>query len=427
MHSTAAAHLQDSSLDSTNYFTKQAGVGKPDSGIKTVLGQIGGPILQNKAFFFFNIEKLQIQQAANLNYPAEAAPLASSYSVALPIKSMNIFQRVDYQLNENNSFNFRALFDPNAVNGQDHELEKRTFSTMRIERAPKPGEVFLSAQWLRVLGNRMVNEARVSYLTEQLHIGDQRLFDTSGGRVWELQGAGKGELIGLGGMDPLDFGSEQRHPDYIAGSHASPSGAAVTSQVFSNQFTFTPRDHTLKFGFGASTNGGTNMVGASHFGVFEFAGNRPFNAADVATYPNRFSIRLGNLFYEMKDWRTNFFVADKWQATGKLTLNLGLRYDYQHMIPRTKNAFAPRVGVAYAPNDKTVFRAGGGKFYEYQATAVASNLQIGAVVSPVFIFDPGEDDSARRGVLPAHPCLRPDGRDGLAVICARMRSEERHT
>ena len=212
-HGRGAYYLQDSSLDATNYFSKQAGVGKPDSGIKTVLGQIGGPIFQNKAFFFFNIERLQIEQAANLNYPAEAAPLASSYSVALPIKSMNIFQRVDYQLNESNSFNFRALFDPNAVNGQDHELDKRTFSAMRVERAPKPGEVFLSLQYLRVLGNRMVNEARVSYLTEQLHIGDQRLFDTSGGRVWKLQGAGKGELIGLGGMDPLDFGSEQRHPD----------------------------------------------------------------------------------------------------------------------------------------------------------------------------------------------------------------------
>ena len=31
---------------------------------------------------------------------------------------------------------------------------------------------------------------------------------------------------------------------------------------FSNQFTFTPQNHTLKFGFGASKNGGTNIVGA---------------------------------------------------------------------------------------------------------------------------------------------------------------------
>ena len=98
-HGRGAFYYQDSSLDGTNYFTKLAGTAKPDSGIKTALGSVGGPILRNKAFFFFNIERLQIEQAANLTYPAEAAPLARSYSVALPIKSTNIFQRLDYELN----------------------------------------------------------------------------------------------------------------------------------------------------------------------------------------------------------------------------------------------------------------------------------------------------------------------------------------
>jgi hypothetical protein len=423
-HGRGAYYFQDSSLDGTNYFLKQQGLEKQDSGVKTALGQIGGPILRNKAFFFFNIERLLLNEAANLNFPESAAPLATSYSVALPIKSTNIFQRVDYQLNESHSLNFRALFDPNAVDGQDHQDENRTVSAMRIERAPRPGEVFLSGQWLGVFGSRMVNEMRFSYLTEQLHVGDQRLFDTGGGKVWALNG-GSGELTGLGGMDQLDFGSAQVHPDYQAGPHESPSGAAVTSPVFSNQFTFTPRSHTLKFGFGVSANGGTNIVGANHFGAFEFLGNQPFNPAQASTYPNRFQIRMGELFYDMDDWRTNFFVADKWQATGKLTLNLGLRYDYQHMIPQTKNAFAPRIGVAYAPDERTVFRAGVGKFYEYQATAVASNLLIGAVISPVFIFDTGEDNASLRGELPASPCLRPDGRDGdgLAVISAACRAE----
>jgi hypothetical protein len=125
----------------------------------------------------------------------------------------------------------------------------------------------------------------------------------------------------------------------------------------------------------------------------------------------------------MDDWRANFFVADKWQATNRLTLNVGIRYDYQHMIPNTKDAFSPRVGIAYTPDEKTVIRAGVGKFYEYQATAVASNLLIGAVISPVFNFDTGEDNSASRGVLPANPCLRPDGRDGMAVTSAACRAQ----
>jgi len=423
-HGRAAYYLQDSSLDAVNHFVKREGLDNPDSGVRTALAQVGGPILRNKAFFFFNIERLRIEQAAQLQYPPSAAPLATSYSVALPIKSTNIFSRFDYQLNGSHGFNFRALFDPNAVDGQDHVLEKRTFSAMRIERAPKPGEVFLSGQWLAVFGARVVNEMRVSYLTEQLHIGDQRLFDTGGGKLWELQGKGRGSLVGLGGADHLDFGSGQLHPDYWAGVHESPSGAAVTSPVFNNQLTFTPRNHTLKFGFGVSSNGGTHLAGgANYFGLFEFLDNRPFNPADATTYPSRFRIGLGELFYPMDDWRTNFFVADKWQATGKLTLSLGVRYDYQHMIPQTKDAFAPRVGVAYALDDRTVIRAGGGKFYEYQATAVASNLLRNAVISPAFQFDTGEDNASLRGALPAHPCLRPDGRDGLAVISAACRAQ----
>jgi hypothetical protein len=124
----------------------------------------------------------------------------------------------------------------------------------------------------------------------------------------------------------------------------------------------------------------------------------------------------------MDDWRTNMFVSDKWQMTDKLTLNLGIRWDYQHMIPNTKDALAPRVGVAYAPDEKTVFRAGIGKFYEYQATAVLAFLQQNAVISPAFLFDTGEDSSGSRGVLPAHACLQPTGSGGKAAISAACRA-----
>ncbi|MBI2189395.1 MAG: TonB-dependent receptor [Acidobacteria bacterium] len=422
-HGRGAYYLQDSSLDATNYFLKKEGRENPDSGVKTALGSVGGPILRNKAFFFINLERLRINEAANLNFPPEAAPLATSYSVALPIKSTNLFHRLDYQLNGSHSFSWRALFDPNAVDGQSHVRDKRTISAMRIERAPKPGEFFFSGQWLGVLGARMVNEARLSRVTEELHVGDQALFDTGGDKVFELAAKGRGELSGLGSRDQLDFGSGQLHPDYQAGPHESPSGASVTTIAFSDQLTYTPGNHTLKFGFGASQNGGTNVVGGNYFGLFEFQGNRPFDPAQAPTYPSRFRMRLGELFYEMDDWRTNVFVADKWQATGKLTLNLGIRYDYQHLIPQTKDAFAPRAGIAYAPDEKTVIRAGIGRFYEYQATAVASNLLLNAVISPTNQFDTGEDISATRGVLPAHPCLRPDGREGLAVISAACRAQ----
>ncbi len=125
------------------------------------------------------------------------------------------------------------------------------------------------------------------------------------------------------------------------------------------------------------------------------------------------------------DHRTNWYVQDKWQLNNKLTFNLGLRYDYQHVVPQSKNAFAPRVGVAYDPtgNGKTVIRAGFGRFYEYQLTATKATLLQAAVISPAFTFDTGEDESSEEGVIPEDPCLQPGNNAGRAIISGPCRAE----
>ncbi len=88
------------------------------------------------------------------------------------------------------------------------------------------------------------------------------------------------------------------------------------------------------------------------------------------------------------------YVADRWQVNEKLTLNLGLRYEYYPLMSRAdrglelldydtfmiklgglggnpkdlgievdKGLFAPRLGLAYRINDDTVFRTGYGKTF----------------------------------------------------------------
>ena len=42
---------------------------------------------------------------------------------------------------------------------------------------------------------------------------------------------------------------------------------------------------------------------------------------------------------KVAEWRDGFFVVDNWQATKKLTLNLGLRYELP-TVPYTVNGFA---------------------------------------------------------------------------------------
>jgi len=104
---------------------------------------------------------------------------------------------------------------------------------------------------------------------------------------------------------------------------------------------------------------------------------------------------LQNIKMTGREWQFGWYVRDRWQATRKLTLNFGLRYELYPLVTRShtglgrfdldtnqviiggvgnndENAgvtvshkmFAPRLGVAYRLNDATVIRLGYGISYD---------------------------------------------------------------
>jgi hypothetical protein len=66
---------------------------------------------------------------------------------------------------------------------------------------------------------------------------------------------------------------------------------------------------------------------------------------------------------------TNYgaFLQDHWSLTQHLTVDLGMRYDFEHLppaFPQDTNNVSPRVGLAYQPAPGWVVRAGYGIFFD---------------------------------------------------------------
>ena len=88
---------------------------------------------------------------------------------------------------------------------------------------------------------------------------------------------------------------------------------------------------------------------------------------NTSTWANAYPQSLFNNYSKVIDhgyW--GGFLEDQWRITPKLTLNYGLRWDFESglgdFVKPDYNEWQPRVGLAYSPDSKTVFRAGFGMF-----------------------------------------------------------------
>lgn len=217
---------------------------------------------------------------------------------------------------------------------------------------------------------------------------------------------------------------------YVGGGTGINQGGTDNIFQFSDSLSLIRGSHTLKFGTDIRYVRFDERLGLNNNGSFTFDGRYTGNpVADFLlgnTSAMTAQIGLGVGRWRSNSW--NFFVADDWKLTSRLTLNLGLRYEYdtpfaerdgkegyfdtslekfvvgisreESPIARDipglefnpnlrpgiwfpdRNNFAPRVGLAYRVTNSTALRAGYGLFY---AKTQGNELQF-KINAPPLVF-----------------------------------------
>jgi hypothetical protein len=98
-------------------------------------------------------------------------------------------------------------------------------------------------------------------------------------------------------------------------------------------------------------------------GVYLFGSLTDFLAGN----PDQFRQAFGNSNVDFPVTSFGGFVQDHWSLTRQLTVDLGVRYDFERLpagFNQATNNVSPRIGLAWSPSPKWVFRAGYGVFFD---------------------------------------------------------------
>ncbi|HEY0322077.1 MAG TPA: TonB-dependent receptor [Pyrinomonadaceae bacterium] len=364
-------YFRDESLNANtaNLKATQAAGGRlnkrPPSQINQFGGRFGGPIVKNRAFFFFTYDG----QRQSLPNPVEApnffAQSAAIQALLLPrlgtyaiSRNQDVFMiKSDITLTRNNQLSLR--FNQQNFTGVNNEF------TGQLAAEEHSGNSLaktftLSGNLASTITSQIVNEFRFQFARDK-EPGEanstlpETQINTGGGFL----------LLGRNNFSPRETTIKRAqfidNVSYVRGEHNFKTGVDLN---FDHIFNFFPGFFNGQYTFNSYADFANNIPSAftQRFGITgtDGATTRP-NSSDFA-----------------------IFGQDDWRVTPKLTLNLGVRYDMQTLArpplqnpdpvllaagfdtsiqPKDSNNIAPRFGFSYAFNDKTVIRGGYGIFY----------------------------------------------------------------
>ncbi len=300
--------LRDDAFDQPNYFS----VTVPPFKIEQYGATVGGPIVTNRLFYFASWERRANERSVQVNIPTSIAAYVQSLGydantdVPVIADEHNLFGKATFLASQNHTINVTYMYDHRDLTNQqtggnsagDHGYDDKRRAW------------FLVGNLTSVLRSNLVNELRLSASHQALD------------RVLPAGSTSRPEIR----FPTVQFGRASNVPQGRSQDNYIVTNA--TSLNFVAKGT-----HDLKFGFEANIVPTTSTINQSFNGLFEFLQDRPVVAGDPTSLPFRFTqgIELrGELAALTRDVNIfSAFVNNQWRPADNLTINLGLRYDWQ--------------------------------------------------------------------------------------------------
>lgn len=383
-HGEVFEFFRNDALNASDFFSNKNGLAKPPLRWNQFGGNLGGPILKDRLFFFFNYEGARVRRSSQISGNTPTDLLLSQLTPALRENASGLPRTYTPTSNPLLGFSVR-----NATTADE---EDTTLSRVDYNRGKQRLAVRYSYNWsdYRVPQFRPANFQTAPYtfynvsaehtitlapnLLNEFRFGvNHNDLDRHNSTLGQLPGwfeVGSVNLIG-------DF---QSRIHYINDTY-----------TVADNFSWIKGAQTLRFGMQA----------------FDLDSHRVQDTGMTTYYASLADLVGDNAQYvratfgspkDLHSWHYGFYVQDDWRVNRSLLVNVGLRYEYftpmkgmfnvingdpfgpfgqksDPMFVSNRNDWGPRLGLAWNPggSQRLVVRAGAGISY--------------SPIPPMFLYD----------------------------------------
>jgi outer membrane receptor for ferrienterochelin and colicin len=354
IHGDAFLFAQDGALNARDPFETEAD--KPSFRRFRAGFALGGPVVKDRTFYYVAVEQEHNRGQVGSNIDPTVASTINAFLATGAFAGLATRQitaafsptaraeteaagKLDHQLTKNTALMLRYTFTNDKESGD-------AFNTNGLIDASARGSSFtsdnaLSGSLTTVLGSEAVSDLRFQAATRHAVLRTNEPF---GPAI---------DIAGLVAFGRPYAGNSERRENYYQASYA---------------YSRTLGKHLWKFGGTVNRVRLRADVPDGFDGVYLFGSVGDFLAGN----PNQFRQAFGNSNVDFPVTSFGGFVQDHWSLARQLTVDLGVRYDFEHLpalFNQDTNNFSPRIGLAWSPSPKWVFRAGYGIFFDRDVLA----------------------------------------------------------